>query len=200
MPAAEYMVRLDAFEGPLDLLLFLIRRAEVEIGDIPIAAITDQYLKYIEALAEPSSGSGQRIDIERAGEFLVMAATLMEIKSRMLAPPLDAEMSEGTEGAEKEGSGRNAPIDPREELVKQLLEYKRYRDAGDTLNRFKREWEDMFPAGRAGTPKPEVEVVVNAEEERACKCSHNPTPHCSRPSRNSAVAMRWQSRRSVAVP
>ena len=167
------MVRLDAFEGPLDLLLFLIRRAEVEVADIPIAAITDQYLKYIEAFAEPDGAGGgvgggrQRIDIERAGEFLVMAATLMEIKSRMLAPPLNAEMADGVggaESAEKTGTGRNAPIDPREELVQQLLEYKRYRDAGETLNRFKREWEDMFPAGRAGAPKPEVEIAASAEE------------------------------------
>ncbi len=167
MPAAEYMVRLDTFEGPLDLLLFLIRRAEVEISDIPIARITEQYLRYIEDIADPTrEGARGRIDIERAGEFLVMAATLMEIKSRMLAPPLDAEKinAEGAGGTESAGDaekkGRNAPLDPREELVKQLLEYKRYRDAGDTLNRFKREWEDMFPAGRALAPKPEVEAVV----------------------------------------
>lgn len=166
MPAAEYMVRLDAFEGPLDLLLFLIRRAEVEISDIPIARITEQYLRYIEDIADPTKdGARGRIDIERAGEFLVMAATLMEIKSRMLAPPLDAEKmnaeGEQAEGAEKKG--RNAPLDPREELVRQLLEYKRYRDAGDTLNRFKREWEDMFPAGRALAPKPDVEAVVEEQ-------------------------------------
>ncbi len=165
MAAAEYMVRLDAFEGPLDLLLFLIRRAEVEVADIPIAQITEQYLRHIEDLADPSHGG--RIDIERAGEFLVMAATLMEIKSRMLAPPSDsekmnAEGAEGSEGAEKKG--RDAPLDPREELVMQLLEYKRYRDAGDTLNRFKREWEDMFPAGGALAPKPEVEPTPQEEQ------------------------------------
>ena len=166
MPAAEYMVRLDAFEGPLDLLLFLIRRAEVEISDIPIARITEQYLRYIEDIADPMrDGAPGRIDIERAGEFLVMAATLMEIKSRMLAPPLDAEKmnAEGEEAEAAHKKGRNAPLDPREELVKQLLEYKRYRDAGDTLNRFKREWEDMFPAGRALAPKPEVEAVVEEQ-------------------------------------
>ena len=166
MPAAEYMVRLDTFEGPLDLLLFLIRRAEVEISDIPIARITEQYLRYIEDIADPTrDGAPGRIDIERAGEFLVMAATLMEIKSRMLAPPLDAEKmnAEGEEAEAAHKKGRNAPLDPREELVKQLLEYKRYRDAGDTLNRFKREWEDMFPAGRALAPKPEVEAVVEEQ-------------------------------------
>ena len=166
MPAAEYMVRLDTFEGPLDLLLFLIRRAEVEISDLPIARITEQYLRYIEDIADPTrDGAPGRIDIERAGEFLVMAATLMEIKSRMLAPPLDAEKmnAEGEEAEAAHKKGRNAPLDPREELVKQLLEYKRYRDAGDTLNRFKREWEDMFPAGRALAPKPEVKAVVEEQ-------------------------------------
>lgn len=165
MPAAEYMVRLDAFEGPLDLLLFLIRRAEVEISDIPISSITEQYLRYIEDIMDPThnGAGGGRIDIERAGEFLVMAATLMEIKSRMLAPPTDAVNADGAEestGAEKK---QKKAIDPREELVMQLLEYKRYRDAGDTLNRFKREWEDMFPAGRALAPKPEVEQVAQEQ-------------------------------------
>ncbi len=165
MPAAEYMVRLDAFEGPLDLLLFLIRRAEVEISDIPISSITEQYLRYIEDIMDPThnGAGGGRIDIERAGEFLVMAATLMEIKSRMLAPPSDAVNPDGEQAEAAEKKGRNAPLDPREELVKQLLEYKRYRDAGDTLNRFKREWEDMFPAGRALAPKPEVEAVVQEQ-------------------------------------
>jgi segregation and condensation protein A len=165
MAAAEYMVRLDAFEGPLDLLLFLIRRAEVEIADIPIAQITEQYLRYIEDLADPTHSG--RIDIERAGEFLVMAATLMEIKSRMLAPPAHAEQMSAEGAEDPEGAGKRPAkkvLDPREELVKQLLEYKRYRDAGDTLNRFKREWEDMFPAGRALASKPEVEAAPQEEQ------------------------------------
>ena len=76
--STEYRVRLEAFEGPLDLLLYLIRRAEVDITDIPIAAIADQYMQYLAGI--------ERIDIDLAGEFLVMAATLMEIKSRMLSP------------------------------------------------------------------------------------------------------------------
>src|SRR5689334_17394185 len=83
-PSSEYTVRLDACMGPLELLLFLIRRAKVEFTDIPIAQITEQYLKHIVDLANPYGGG--RIDIERAGEFLVMAATLMEIKSRTLTP------------------------------------------------------------------------------------------------------------------
>ena len=149
MTTSEYTVRLDAFEGPLDLLLFLIRRAEVEITQIPVAAITDQYLKYIQDIADDAGGDVGHIDIERAGEFLVMAATLMEIKSRMLTPvlskavaPTDAERPQGpTE-------------DPRAELVQQLLEYKRFRDASDALDRAKRDWENKFPAGKALSPRP----------------------------------------------
>ena len=98
---AEYKVRLEAFEGPLDLLLFLIRRAEVDIHDIPIASITEQYLSHLEQLTAGSESG--RIDIERAGEFLVMAATLMEIKSRMLAPP-SADGDERGDGGSSKGS------------------------------------------------------------------------------------------------
>lgn len=105
-------VRLEVFEGPLDLLLHLIKRSEVEITDIPIALITDQYLAAIEGL--PS------LNLDGAGEYLVMAATLMLIKSRMLLPAdpdADAEADE----------------DPRAELVEQLLEYQRYREAAMSL-------------------------------------------------------------------
>jgi segregation and condensation protein A len=151
-PSSEYTVRLDAFEGPLDLLLFLIRRAEVEVTDIPISSITEQYLKHIEELADPTHGG--RIDIERAGEFLVMAATLMEIKSRTLAPVTAAPI-EGTVIEETRPETEKVPIDPRAELIHQLLEYKKFRDAGDRLNKSKHDWESMFPAGRAQTPKAE---------------------------------------------
>lgn len=156
MPIAEYTVRLDAFEGPLDLLLFLIRRAEVEVTDIPIAKITEQYLKYMDQIADASDAA---IDIERAGEFLVMAATLMEIKSRMLTPiPTNPIPAEGSpEGGEQGGRERKEHVDPRSELVKQLLEYKRFRDASTALDHYKREWEDMYPAKRALAGKPEVE-------------------------------------------
>lgn len=108
----EYRVELPAFRGPLDLLLYLVKRNEVEIADIPIAVITDQYLQYLNVL--------QRIDVEAAGEFLVMASTLMELKSRLLLPR-QAEAMESEED------------DPRGELVKQLVEYKKYRDAADQL-------------------------------------------------------------------
>jgi segregation and condensation protein A len=101
-------VKLDVFEGPLDLLLHLIKRNEVEIADIPIAPITDQYLAAIEQLDD--------LNLDSAGEYVLMAATLMLIKSRMLLPRDPAEVDEGDE-------------DPRAELVQQLLEYQRYREA-----------------------------------------------------------------------
>lgn len=161
MTSSEYMVRLDTFEGPLDLLLFLIRRAEVEITDIPISSITDQYLKHIEHLATDDAGHG--IDIELAGEFLVMAATLMEIKSRMLTPVVPAAPIDG-ESTDSDRR-RRAETDPRAELVKQLLEYKRFRDATDALERAKRDWEGKFGAARSLQPKIEKPVDPDADPD-----------------------------------
>lgn len=135
----EYRVKLEAFEGPIDLLLFLIRRAEVDVTDIPIAAITDQYLAYLSQI--------DRIDIDLAGEFLVMAATLMEIKARMLAPP--APEGETADGAATATEGKPA-LDPRADLVRQLLAYKRFRDAADALDRRRVEWERRWPVRRLG--------------------------------------------------
>jgi segregation and condensation protein A len=107
----EYQVDLEVFRGPLDLLLYLVKRNEVDICDIPIARIAEQFLEYLRVL--------EMVDVERAGDFLVVAATLMEIKSRMLLP-------------------RNEDLpddeaDPRSELVRQLLEYKKYKDAAVVL-------------------------------------------------------------------
>src|SRR4051794_18980533 len=99
----QYQVDLESFRGPLDLLLYLVKRNEVDIRDIPIARIAEQYLSYLQVL--------QMIDVEWAGEFLVLAATLMEIKSKLLLPRAD-------EADDEEA-------DPRLELVKQLLEYKK---------------------------------------------------------------------------
>lgn len=134
-----YRVRLEAFEGPLDLLLYLIRKDEVDLHNIPIASITEQYLAYIEQLQHDSL----RVDIDTAGEFLVMAATLMEIKSRMLMPQPEPAPVQG------EPSGKAPKSDPREELVRQLLEYKRYRDAANALEARAEEWRRRFPAGHA---------------------------------------------------
>jgi len=106
----NYKVKLDIFEGPLDLLLYLIKRNELNIHEIPITLITEQYLEYL--------GLMQLLDLDLAGEFLVMATTLMHIKSRMLLPQVE---EPGGEDLEAE--------DPREELVKRLLEYKRYKEA-----------------------------------------------------------------------
>ena len=110
----QYRVNLDIFAGPLDLLLYLVRTEEVDIYDIPIARITDQYVKYIDFL--------KRLDIDLAGDFLVMAATLMEIKSAMLLPR-----------PEPGQAGYEDITDPREQLVRQLLEYKRFKDAANLL-------------------------------------------------------------------
>ncbi|MFW6155439.1 MAG: segregation and condensation protein A [Planctomycetota bacterium] len=110
-----YRVNLDVYNGPLDLLLYLIRRDEVDIYDIPIAAITDQYCKYVNFL--------QEINPNLAGDFLVMAATLLEIKSRTLLP---------TPAADEDADGEG-PIDPRAELVRQLLQYKAFKDAAAEL-------------------------------------------------------------------
>ena len=107
----DYRVDLETFRGPLDLLLYLVKRNEVDILDIPIARITEQFQEYLSLL--------QLIDVESVGDFLVMAATLLEIKARMLLPR--------DEATEEEVD------DPRRELVRQLLEYKRFKDAASLL-------------------------------------------------------------------
>ena len=111
----DYRVRTDIYNGPMDLLLYLIRRDEVDIYDIPVARITEQYCRYVETL--------QIIDPNVAGDFLVLAATLMEIKSRMLLPRAEAEEGEADDLG-----------DPRLELVRQLLEYKKFKDASFELH------------------------------------------------------------------
>jgi len=111
---ADYRVNLEIFAGPMDLLLHLVRKEEVDIYDIPLAKITDQYIRYLEML--------KHLDIDVAGDFLVMAATLMQIKSAMLLPRAPAEEL-----------GAEDFADPRAELIRQLLEYKRFKDAANLL-------------------------------------------------------------------
>lgn len=123
----SYSVKLEIFEGPLDLLLHLIKKNEVEITDLPIATITDQYLSYLELL--------QEMDLDVAGEFLVMAATLLYLKSRTLLP-LDEEDAEEEEEPDPEGR-----------LVQQLLEYARYREAAMALGERTLLFRDVFPRG-----------------------------------------------------
>jgi segregation and condensation protein A len=120
-----YEVRLDTFEGPLDLLLHLIREHEIDIYDIPIAKITEQYLEYISFM--------ESLDLSLAGEFLEMAATLIRIKVQMLLP------KEVEEGEEEE--------DPREQLVRKLVEYKQFKEAARTLSSIEDERRDYFAHG-----------------------------------------------------
>ena len=129
-----YTVALDAFHGPLDLLLYLVKRNEVDILDIPIAKLADQFHEYIQTVRE--------LDIEFAGEFLVMAATLMEIKSRSLLPA-DAQITPDDQP------------DPRRELVRQLLEYRKFKDAAAALE---------ARAEEAGTRVPRQEATEPAHD------------------------------------
>ncbi len=110
MPADDYRVDLSVFQGPLDLLLYLIKKEEVDIYDIPIAKITKQYLKYIELMTN--------LNLEIAGEFILMAATLIRIKTRLLLPRNEEDPDEG---------------DPRDELIMALIEYKKYKEAAELL-------------------------------------------------------------------
>ena len=110
-------VKLEAFEGPLDLLLHLIKKNEIDIYDIPITVITQQYLEYLERM--------KSFNLDIAGEFLLMAATLLHIKSKMLLPPVEEEQTE----EEKEEE------DPRAELVRRLLEYQRFKEAAAELDK-----------------------------------------------------------------
>ncbi|MFZ4395927.1 MAG: segregation and condensation protein A [Kiritimatiellia bacterium] len=115
-PTDDYKIELDVFEGPLDLLLYLIRRDELDIYDIPIERVTTQYLEYLQIM--------RMLDLNIAGEFLVMAATLMMIKSRMLLP---------VEDRVAEDEAEEEWIDPRLDLVRQLIEYKKFKDAAAHL-------------------------------------------------------------------
>ena len=146
----EYLVRLERFQGPLDLLLFLIKRAEVDIHDIPIHAITEQYLAHL--------GDLHRIDMETAGEFLVLAATLVEIKAKSLAP----RETTGEEGEDDEFSGL-ADADPRLDLVKQLLDYQRFRDASEALESLRSEHARRHLVRAATEAKDEQETETEEE-------------------------------------
>lgn len=134
IPPDALEVFLDAFEGPLDLLLYLIRRQNLDILDIPIAEVTRQYIEYVELMKD--------LRLELAAEYLVMAAMLAEIKSRMLLPRRHEE-SEDEE-------------DPRAELVRRLQEYERYKQAAENIDSLPRMLRDVFPVE---IPAPEVTVV-----------------------------------------
>ena len=139
IPNNDFAIRLPAFEGPLDLLLYLIRRNEVDIYDIPIEQVTTQYIEVL--------GSMEHLDLEVAGEFFVMASTLMYIKSRMLLPKKDQGANEDVEEDE---------LDPRWELVQQLLEYRKFKEAAEDIQKLILNTNDLIP--RIG-PRESVEAV-----------------------------------------
>jgi segregation and condensation protein A len=116
-------VNLDVFEGPLDLLLHLIKKNDLAISDIPIAQITQEYLTYLDLMKD--------LNLEMAGEFLVMASTLVQIKAQMLLPAPDV-------------ADEDAGPDPREELVNKLLEYQRFKEAAGVLSVYKEKAKDIF--------------------------------------------------------
>lgn len=133
--ADDYKVTLDVFEGPLDLLLYLIRREELDIYDIPIERIAAEYMKFLKEARE--------LNLDIAGEFVVMAATLMVIKSRMLLP---VDRRAANEGEDEEW------VDPRLDLVRQLIEYKKFKDAAIRLESLEAIAANMFDYG-GGRPK-----------------------------------------------
>ena len=146
---ADYRVNLDIFAGPLDLLLYLVRKEEVDIYDISIAKITDQYIHYIEML--------KSLDIDLAGDFLVMAATLMQIKSAMLLPKAEPDSAL---------LGEEDLADPRAELIRQLLEYKKFKDAANLLNAAADEQKERFPRPSTIVErlKPNAEPEIDIEQ------------------------------------
>jgi segregation and condensation protein A len=127
VPDSDYRIKLQVFEGPLDLLLFLIRKNELDIYDIPIESVTRQYIDALKAM--------QQLDLDLAGEFFVMAATLMEIKSRMLLPK--GQHAVDPNAVEEE-------MDPRWELVHQLLQYKKFKDAAAKLHELAVERQNLM--------------------------------------------------------
>jgi segregation and condensation protein A len=119
----DFRVQLDYFRGPLDLLLYLVRKHELDVRDLPIALITEQYLTYLEVL--------EKLDVNEVGDFLELSSTLIEIKSQMVLP-------RGGEEAESWD-------DPRDQLVVRLLEYKKYKDAASMLDERSRDWQQQYP-------------------------------------------------------
>jgi segregation and condensation protein A len=130
-----YKIKLEMFEGPLDLLLYLVKKEHLNIYDIPIARVTEQYLEYLNLM--------QLLDLNVAGDFLVMAATLMQIKSKMLLPPDPSQTEEEQE-------------DPREELVKKLLEYEKFKQIAEGLRQREEQQREVFK-------RPKTETVKDAK-------------------------------------
>jgi segregation and condensation protein A len=138
----SYEIKLDIFEGPLDLLLYLIRKNEIDIYNIPIALITEQYLSYLDIM--------RSLNLDLAGEYLVLASTLIHIKSKLLLPPAEGE------NEEEEGE------DPRAELVQQLLEYQAFKEAALSLDGRSLLDRDVFTRGAAVDEEP---TAAEGEDE-----------------------------------
>lgn len=136
----SYKIKLEIFEGPLDLLIYLVKKDHLNIYDIPIAKVTQQYLDYLNLM--------QLLDLNIAGEFLVMAATLLQIKSKMLLP-VD-ETAQGDQGQE----------DPREELVRRLLEYEKFKEIAENLRQREAGQKEVFKR-----PKAEIEKEAEFNKE-----------------------------------
>jgi segregation and condensation protein A len=142
-----HRVRLHVFEGPLDLLLYLVRAHRYDIFDIPIQEVTNEFIAYLQLMDE--------VDLEYAGDFLVTAASLMQIKARMLLP----KQQSANEDAMQDEAGR----DPRKELVDRLLEYQRYQEAAETLKDMREVRLDSF----SRPPQPDEREVSEEDAERA---------------------------------
>ncbi len=138
-----YRVELDRFSGPLDLLLFLVRRNELDLLDLPISHVIGQFQRYLAAL--------QFLDIDLAGDFVVMASTLIEIKSRLVLP--------GPE--EVEEMPLDTPDDPRSGLIQQLLEYKKFKEAATALEERAAEWQERYP--RLSNERPDAARDVSSD-------------------------------------
>lgn len=145
---SEYKVKFEIFEGPLDLLLYLIKKQEVDIYEVNLTALATQFIEHVDTM--------RTLDLEIAGEFLVMASTLMYIKSRELLPDDQQVLVEGEEEGE----------DPRWELIRQLVEYKKFKDAAANLQTLEAAQENIFPRipGKLDVlddlPKPRMEVSI----------------------------------------
>lgn len=136
-PEMDFRVDLSMFRGPLDLLLYLVRKHELDVTDIPVALITDQYIHYLEIL--------EQLDVDSVGDFIEIASLLIEIKSRMVLPHVD------------EGEAATAEDDPRDELVQRLLEYKAYKDASSRLRETSHQWQQRYPRVANDLPPREVD-------------------------------------------
>ena len=139
----DFRVDLNVFRGPMDLLLYLVRKHEVEIVDIPIAVITDQYLEYLAMI--------EQLDVNAVGDFLGMASLLIEIKSQQVLPRCD----------EVDGE----LDDPRQELVRRLLEYKKYRDAASILEERGRSWQQRYSRLSTDLPRHERDMAGEPIQE-----------------------------------